>query len=306
MGRFGGLLRDRVAAEVGFDRARAGRAVQIAFERLFEAGLAHDRGHLVAGKRLIGVLPLARVHHAHRAEHMSGGCRVVLAHSFALHLNARIVLVMLLDVGDEVHRNIVREGEGDGLAEADLTHTVIDADHRAHIVRRKTGRQTELFGHVFPHGRDEIRGGNQLCRVNPLYLVDFVAVRVIFRRGLPRLLDRALHGTEAERVAAVLDVGGKRRHAVGGCLRRVDVGRGRRNRQHIVQERVRLPGFLLGFVRIFILHRLRLLFGRRKRFAHVARDVQTGGVRLHALRKVEQLVEAVAFVLPEVGIHQNE
>ena len=213
---------------------------------------------------------------------------------------------MLLDVGDEVHRNIVREGEGDGLAEADLAHAVIDADHRAHIVRRKTGRQTELFGHVFPHCRDEIRGGNQLCRVNPLYLVDFAAVRVIFRRGLPRLLDRALHGAEAERVAAVLDVGGKRRHAAGGCLRRIDVGRGRRNRQHIVQERVRFLVFRLSAIGILAVRGALLRFRGGKHLCHVARDIQARRIRLHALRKVEQLVEAVAFVLPEVGIHQNE
>ena len=237
---------------------------------------------------------------------MRGGGRVVLTHGLALHLDARILPVMLLDIGDKVHRNVVCERKGDGLAEADLTHAVIHADERAHIVLRQICCHAELFGHIFSHRRNKLGRRDQRSRVDLLCFVDGVSVCVILGRRFPRLPDGGLHSGQAERLAAVLDVGGQRGHAAAPRLGGVGVGRGGRDRQHIVQESARLPGFLLGFVRIFILRRLRLLFCRRKRFAHVARDIQARRIRLHALRKVKQPVKFVLLVLPEVGIQQNE
>ena len=67
---------------------------------------------------------------------------------------------------------------------------------------------------------------------------------------------------------------------------------------------MRFLAFRLSAIGILAVRGALLRFRGGKHLCHVARDVQTGG--LHALRKVEQLVEAVAFVLPEVGIHQNE
>lgn len=101
-----------------------------------------------------------------RAEQVRGGGGVVLADGFALDFNALKICAVLLDIGDQIHRHIVRERVGRLIAEADRAHAVIDADHRAGIRKREIGRHAEVFLHIGAHGVDKLGRGDQLGRIH--------------------------------------------------------------------------------------------------------------------------------------------
>ena len=212
--RRGGLLGDSRTAEVGLHRAGACRAVQEGLKCALQTGFADEVAHLVAVFVLVGTAvgvrtPLVGGQGADRAEQMRGCGGVILADGFALNLNALKIRAVLLDVGDQVHRHIVRERVGRLVAEADRAHAVIDADHRACIRKRKVGRHAEVFLHIGAHGVDKLGRRDQLGRVNLRHLIDGVAILVGLGIGLIGLLGsvyRCRNRIQTERLCAVLHI----------------------------------------------------------------------------------------------------
>ena len=212
--RSGGLLGNSRTAKVGLHRAGACRAVQVGLERALQTGLADEIAHLVACLVLVRAAvfvgtPLVGGQGADRAEQVRGGGGVVLADGFALDFNALKIRAVLLDIGDQVHRHIVRERVGRLIAEADRAHAVIDADHRAGIRKREVGRHAEVFLHIGAHGIDKLGRGDQFGRIHLRRLINGVAVLVGLGGGLARLLS-SVYGRrnriQTERLGAVLHI----------------------------------------------------------------------------------------------------
>ena len=278
--------------------------MQVFLQRSFQTALADRIVHRVALFTLIRAAivrtgPLLGEHRADCAEQMRSIGRVILAHSFALHIHTGILLVVLLDIGNQVHGHVFCQRKRCVIAKVDAPHAVIQADQCPRIRVGQAGRHTEVFLKVGAHRADKIGCRHDRRRVERGDLINCVALRIIFRTALIcragrflRLFDRL----KAKRIRAFLDVGGQR-GAVGITLC-TDIGIGRRigDRQAVAQRRALILRFRLLSILCAVI--IGAFFRRRV--------IRTAGIRLDAVSQIKQDAEPIFLVLPERGIDQHK
>ena len=318
----GGLLGNSRTAKVGLHRAGACRAVQVGLERALQTGFADEIAHLVACLVLVRAavfvgIPLVGGQGADRAEQVRGGGGVVLADGFALDFNALKICAVLLDIGDQIHRHIVRERVGRLIAEADRAHAVIDADHRAGIRKREIGRHAEVFLHIGAHGVDKLGRGDQLGRIHLCRLINGVAVLVGLGVGFIGLLGgvyRCRNRIQTERLGAVLHI----TRQFGQRCAVVGERRGLRDRQPVVdgRNRRRVRRNRLRGVGRGVRGRIRAVCGIRRgvtrgiggssRLCGILLGGRVHGCGLDTVRQIEQGIKPLVVAIPEGRVDEHE
>ena len=84
--------------------------------------------------------------------------RVILADGFALHVNTGILLMVLLDIGNQIHGDIVCQRKRGIVIKSNTPHAVIQADQRARIRVGQPGLHPQIILHIGTHGADKLGG----------------------------------------------------------------------------------------------------------------------------------------------------